>query len=167
MLRDDAIMPYRGHVNDAGLDCPVPDDGILRPGPNKIPLGWAIEIPVGYCAYMLSRSGMASGEKTLDMPVWYPESHETALYKCKDNPLVIGDLYVNGVAITAENPPIDPGYTGQVHAIITNHGSANIAYKRGTRFSQLVVFPMVYAIPTIPKVGEKQRKNDAFGSTGL
>ena len=154
MLREDAIMPFRGHGIDAGLDCPVPDAGVLKPGPNKIPLGWSMEIPVGYCAAMYSRSGMASGEKSLDMLVELDDYEDLHVKEC----------HANGAAITAENPPIDPGYTGEAHAIITNHSGMHIKYDRGTRFSQLVVHPMAYANPVLST--DTGRKDAGFGSTG-
>lgn len=152
MLREDAIMPFRGHSIDVGLDCPVPDAGVLKPGANKIPLGWAIEIPVGYTGVMYPRSGMASGEKSKEMLL--AGSEETT----------VEQIIENGVAIVAEQPPIDPGYTGEVHAIITNHSGVPIQYDRGTRFSQLVVHSIVYA--NLVKNIDTGRKSAGFGSTG-
>lgn len=155
LLRDDAILPYRGHENDVGLDCPVPQDGVLKPGPNKIPLGWSCEIPVGYMGTMFPRSGMASGEKTLSMKVT----------SGRDG-FCVKELFDNGIGLTAELPPIDPGYTGEVHMIVTNHSGYAVAYKRGTKFGQLLVMPIIYAIPTLA-TPDKVRGSNGFGSTGI
>lgn len=155
-LREDAILPYRGHGIDVGLDCPVPEAGILVPGPNKIPMGWAVDVPVGYSASMYPRSGMASGEKTTDLYLFV--QHYTT------EPITVGQIHPHGVAITAELPPIDPGYKGEVHAIVINHSDLYIKYKAGTRFSQLVFHPIAYATP-VENI-DNSRGTGAFGSTG-
>ncbi len=69
--------------------------------------------------------------------------------------------------ITCELPPIDPGYKGEVHAIITNNGLDSYDIKEGDRIGQLVLIPVI-----VPQSGplaaqsETQRSDGAFGSTG-
>lgn len=62
-LREEAIMPVRAHHNDAGADVFSCKYMILPPyAITKVPLGISIELPDGYVAYVLPRSGMSSNK---------------------------------------------------------------------------------------------------------
>jgi dUTP pyrophosphatase len=60
--------------------------------------------------------------------------------------------------------PIDSGYTGELHAIVTNTTNANIILEEGERVGQLVIYPV--AIVDFQIKENKQRGNNAFNSTG-
>jgi dUTP pyrophosphatase len=66
-LCENATIPTRAHPDDAGLDIYTPIDVILPPNQVvKIPLGIAIEIPIGFVGMICDRSSMAlKGVKTL------------------------------------------------------------------------------------------------------
>ncbi len=66
--------------------------------------------------------------------------------------------------IICELPPIDAGYTGEIHAIITNNGRTTFQINKGDRIGQLVIMPVVIA-DFVTEKGEK-RQTGAFGSTG-
>lgn len=66
--------------------------------------------------------------------------------------------------ITAELPPIDPGYRGEIHAILTNNGHEHYAVKKGERVGQLIIIPAVIADFITEDIAE--RGTGAFGSTG-
>lgn len=66
--------------------------------------------------------------------------------------------------IVSESAPIDPGYTGCIHAIVTNHNDIPIRINEGDRISQLVVTPV--AIIDFYTEDFKERGNNGFGSTG-
>ena len=79
--------PFRAHDNDAGADVFMPYDCTIKPGDiAKIPLGFGIEVPDGYVAFVFPRTSMA----------------------------------VKG--LVCELPPVDSGYRGEIHAIISNVG---------------------------------------------
>lgn len=61
-------------------------------------------------------------------------------------------------------PPIDSGYCGEIHAIVTNHSKDKWAIKKGDRIGQLVIQPIVLA-DFVETLGE-ERGQGAFGSTG-
>ena len=53
--------PLRSHANDAGADVYMPFDCTLEPGGiAKIPLGFGLEVPDGYAAYVFPRSSLAA-----------------------------------------------------------------------------------------------------------
>ena len=66
--------------------------------------------------------------------------------------------------IVCELPPIDSGYRGEVHAIISNVGRYNYDIKEGDRIGQLVITPVILAAFSTENI--KQRGNGAFASTG-
>ena len=71
---------------------------------------------------------------------------------------------LSSIGITCELSPIDPGYRGEVHAIVTNCTNADYWIERGDRIGQLVILPIVVA-DFVTELGEK-RESGAFGSTG-
>lgn len=66
--------------------------------------------------------------------------------------------------LVCELPPIDPGYTGEVYAIVTNLTDKLKKVPGGTRIGQLVVMPAISA-DFVEQLGE-ERGDGAFGSTG-
>ena len=67
--------------------------------------------------------------------------------------------------ITCELPPIDSGYRGEIHAIVTNCGNDGFKICDGDRIGQLVIVPIVIA-NFVTDDGE-QRGDKGFGSSGM
>lgn len=67
--------------------------------------------------------------------------------------------------IVCELPPIDSGYRGEIHAIVSNLGEKPYLICNGDRIGQLVVSPIVIAEFVTEK--GKERGTGAFGSTGV
>jgi dUTP pyrophosphatase len=60
-LRDDAVVPRRAYVGDAGLDLAACERAELAPGERAvIPTGLALAIPDGYAGFVQPRSGLAA-----------------------------------------------------------------------------------------------------------
>lgn len=66
--------------------------------------------------------------------------------------------------LVCELPPIDSGYRGEVHAIVSNMSSEGVTVKRGEKIGQLVIMPVVLA-EFVEDLGD-ERGAGAFGSTG-
>lgn len=66
--------------------------------------------------------------------------------------------------IVAELPPIDSGYRGEVHAIVSNLTDLPYKVNVGDRVGQLVITPIVIADFITDDIA--QRGENAFGSTG-
>ncbi len=66
--------------------------------------------------------------------------------------------------IVCELPPIDSGYCGEIHAIVTNVGSNCYDIKKGDRIGQLVIMPVV--IPEFTYGDFVKRGTGSFGSSG-
>lgn len=61
-------------------------------------------------------------------------------------------------------PPIDPGYRGEIHAVLTNDGDITQSIAAGDRIGQLVILPCI--LPDYVFDLGATREKDAFGSTG-
>ena len=66
--------------------------------------------------------------------------------------------------IICELPPIDSGYKGEIHAIVTNHSGNPQLLEPHQKIGQLIIMPIVIA-DFIKETGE-ERGTNAFGSTG-
>ena len=69
--------------------------------------------------------------------------------------------------ITCELAPIDSGYTGEIHAIVTNNTNEDFVINCDDRIGQLVVMPVIICDFIDEKeVIENERGANGFGSTG-
>mgnify|MGYP002229978696 FL=1 len=69
-----------------------------------------------------------------------------------------------GKRLVCELPPVDSGYRGEIHAIISNVSNQTQELVKGTRVGQLVITPVVIA-DFVSELGS-QRGTGGFGSTG-
>ena len=67
--------------------------------------------------------------------------------------------------IVCHIPPVDSGYRGEIHAIVSNLSDENFVIHNGDRIGQLVVTPVIIADFTTEDI--KERGFGAFGSTGI
>lgn len=72
-------------------------------------------------------------------------------------------------SVVAQAVPVDAGYRGELHAIITNYGSVPYKIEPGDRIAQLVVVPCLleeFAWISPREASRSDRGAGAFGSTG-
>lgn len=67
--------------------------------------------------------------------------------------------------IVCELPPIDSGYRGEIHAIVSNLSNKAFTLHNGDRVGQLVITPVVVADFITEDIEERGTR--AFGSTGI
>lgn len=65
--------------------------------------------------------------------------------------------------IISHIPPIDSGYTGEIHCIITNTSEKDYTIEKDDKIAQLVVIPIILSEFT-ETLGE-ERGDNGFGST--
>lgn len=146
MLEDGGIMPVKAHEDDACYDLYLPRETLLRYGRQQIPLGFRIQLPTGYCAYIRSRSGnMSKGMENID-----------------------------GVRFDAEVKTgiVDAGYRGIVGCIVQCNVMAHseapltkLAY--GYKIAQMAILPVPETeLMLVCKLDESERGAGGFGSTG-
>lgn len=126
--------PKRAHYNDAGADVYV----CLKEDQKQIVIGphRSIKIPLGF---------------GLCLPDGY------VAFICPRSGL-------SSEGITCELSPIDSGYRGEIHAIVTNCTDEYYIANNGDRIGQLVVMPCIMA-EFVGELGD-DRGNNGFGSSG-
>lgn len=65
--------------------------------------------------------------------------------------------------IISQLPPIDSGYTGEIHAILTNTTDESYIVSKDDKIAQLVVTPIIL-VDYVLQLGEERGAN-GFGST--
>ena len=128
-------LPLRAHNNDAGADVHV---CFHDDHENKIIFpGQTMKVPLG-------------------LGLCIPDGYMACVFprsglSCK--------------GIVCELPPIDSGYRGEIHAIVTNCSKDDYIIRQGDRIGQLVVMPVIIA--DFVTEDSKERGANGFGSTGV
>lgn len=127
-------LPFRAHENDAGADVHV----CFHDGRERmiIPPQSTKKIPLG-------------------LGLCLPDGYAAFVFPRSG---------LSSKGITCELPPIDSGYRGEIHAIVTNCSDKYVEIKQGDRIGQLVIMPVVVA-DFVTETGEERGEN-GFGSTG-
>lgn len=68
------------------------------------------------------------------------------------------------LGVHIEQCAIDAGYTGELHAIVTNLSNYIVQFKKGDRIGYIEVYPCVY--PILVEGDENKRGDSWCGSTG-
>ena len=66
--------------------------------------------------------------------------------------------------LVCELPPVDSGYRGEIHAIISNVSNTAQTIRKNARIGQLIITPVIIADYVFDH--GSQRDTDGFGSTG-
>ena len=114
-LENGAKMPTRAHATDAGLDIYSPESVIIYAGDSAtIDTGVHIEIPVGYCGLLKSKSGLnvrhgITGEGVIDHG--YTGSIRVKLYNnSRDEKMHFfekGDKLIQLLIVPIETPELE------------------------------------------------------------
>lgn len=131
-------LPLRAHYNDAGADV----HAYIKNEENKIKIAAhsTVKIPLGF-GLILPDGFMAC---------IYPRSG------------------LSSKGIVCELPPIDSGYRGEVHAIVSNLSDESFTVNDGDRIGQVVITPVLIAeFVDKDEDNSEERGAGAFGSTGV
>ena len=135
----DAIIPTYAYPSDSGFDLYALESVVIKPfGREVIPTGIKVSFDEGYEIQVRPKSGLA-----LNM------------------------------GLTVLNTPgtIDQGYTGEIKVIVFNTNNNSVMIEKGMKIAQGVLCPVIQGkyvkINEVNSVGEKDRNNNGFGSTGI
>ena len=138
-LSQDAVIPEKSNKHDAAYDVYAPCDIEIHKGRNIAPLGFAVEIPNGYAAFIRSRSGFAA------------KGIEDACGQRRDADVLTG--------------LIDAPYRGEVGVIIRSE--EDFVISKGTRFAQMqfIQVPDIEFVEA-DELSDTERGAGGFGHTG-
>ena len=139
LLNDDAKFPEYAYPSDSGFDLFSTEEVILQPfGRSLVPTGIKLSIPEEYEIQVRPKSGLAINQ-----------------------------------GLTVLNTPgtVDSGYNGEIKVIIFNTNNISVTIPKGTKIAQAVLCPVVNGkyvnLIQVDKVGDGDRGDNGFGSTGL
>jgi dUTP pyrophosphatase len=139
LLNVDAKFPEYAYPSDSGFDLFSTEDVIIQPfGRALIPTGIKLSIPEEFEIQVRPKSGLAINQ-----------------------------------GLTVLNTPgtVDSGYNGEIKVIMFNTNNISVTISKGMKIAQAVLCPVINGkyvnLIQVDKVGDGDRGNNGFGSTGL
>jgi dUTP pyrophosphatase len=135
----ESINPEYAYESDSGFDLRSSEELWVQANSRKlIPTGLRFDIPDGYEIQVRSKSGLALNQ---------------------------------GLMVLNSPGTVDSGYQGEVKVIIFNTTNERIKIEKGQKIAQAVLCPVVSGkwvnLVKVTEIGEKDRNDKGFGSTGL
>jgi dUTP pyrophosphatase len=139
LIHEDAKVPSYAYQSDSGFDLRSTIEIIIPPfGRALIPTGIKLSIPEEHEIQIRPKSGLALNQ-----------------------------------GLTVLNTPgtVDSGYVGEIKVIVFNTTQTSVTVAKGMKIAQAVLCPVVcgkyVSVELMDKVGNKDRMDNGFGSTGL
>ena len=131
--------PEYAYESDSGFDLRSTEDIWVQANDRKlIPTGLRFDIPLGYEIQVRSKSGLALKQ---------------------------------GLMVLNSPGTVDSGYQGEVKVIIFNTTNERIKIEKGQKIAQAVLCPVMNGkwvdLVRVEVIGEKDRNDKGFGSTGI
>jgi len=131
--------PEYAYDSDSGFDLRSTEEIWVQGNDRKlIPTGLRFDIPDGYEIQVRSKSGLALNQ---------------------------------GLMVLNSPGTVDSGYQGEIKVIIFNTTNERIKIEKGQKIAQAVLCPVVNGkwvnLVKVEEIGEKDRNDKGFGSTGL
>lgn len=145
-------VPSLNYQTDAGYDLFVPKDTYIEPrsvcfGRQVVPMGFCLELPLGYAASIRPRSGYSSrGIEGMNGPV----DRESQRH---DADVLLGLC--------------DSGHRGEYGVIIQNHEDNGFWIKKGTRIAQMVIEKVETGneFIVVDELNDSDRMANGYGSS--
>lgn len=138
-VHEDAVTPSYAYGSDSGFDLFSIEEVIIPPfGRALINTGLKLGIPTGTEIQVRPKSGLALNQ-----------------------------------GLTVLNTPgtVDSGYNGEIKVIVFNTTQNDVKVPKGMKIAQAVLCPVFAGhfvnIDVVDKIGEKDRGENGFGSTGI
>ena len=135
----DNVEPEYAYESDSGFDLRSTEELWVQSHDRKlIPTGLRFDIPDGYEIQVRSKSGLALNQ---------------------------------GLMVLNSPGTVDSGYQGEIKVILFNTTNERIKIEKGQKIAQAVLCPVVNGkwvnLVKVEEIGEKDRNDKGFGSTGL
>ena len=174
-----AILPKKATEGSAAYDLYVPEDVIIKPGRQIIPLGFAMEMEPGYEALVDPRSGFSS--KGME---GYEVRDETTISFKRDSLIDASRFYWPTPEIERKaktficndadrfdcdvlEGKIDSDYRDGVGVIVHNRSIKTFLIKAGTRIAQMTFHKVETAEWEEVEELSPSDRDGGFGSTGV
>lgn len=161
-LEQGGITPKKATTGSAAYDLYIPEDVVVRPGRNVIPLNFRMQMEHGHQAQIEPRSGFSAKGMEGFMSVAYEMD---------------GRGNISNATYTPESPKrynadvldgkIDCDYTGIVGVIIKSYEDRQFVVAKGTRIAQMTIQKVEDVTwNEVSSLKETERGDGGFGHTG-
>jgi len=138
-LHEDAVIPSYNYQGDSGFDLYSVEEVIIPAlGRALVPTGISVSFNEGMELQIRPKSGLAINQ---------------------------------GLTVLNSPGTVDFGYSGEIKVIIFNTNQTTVTIKKGMKIAQGVLCPVLCGkfvnIQEVNELGETDRGNNGFGSTGL
>lgn len=138
-VNQDAKDPSYAYELDSGFDLFSVDKFVIPPfGRALIPTGLSFDLPEGYEIQVRTKSGLAVNQ---------------------------------GLMVLNSPGTVDQGYTGEIKVPVFNANPSKFTITKGMKVAQAVLCPVKNGkfvnLISVDKIGEKDRGDNGFGSTGI
>ena len=139
MIHDLAVFPKYAYLSDSGFDLHSTIDIVVPPfGRALIPTGLKFSFDEGYEIQVRTKSGLAINQ---------------------------------GLIVLNSPGTVDAGYTGECKVPVLNVNQTEFKITAGMKVAQAVLCPVMNGryvkFESVDEIGEKDRGNKGFGSTGI
>lgn len=139
LIHPDAIFPSYNYPSDSGFDLYSVEEITLEPfGRAAVPTGLKFSFNEGYEIQVRTKSGLALNQ---------------------------------GLLVANSPGTVDQGYTGEIKVIVFNANPTKFTISKGMKVAQAVLCPVKNGkfvnLLSVDKIGEKDRGENGFGSTGI
>ena len=139
MIHPDAVFPSYNYPSDSGFDLYSVEEIILEPfGRVSVPTGLKFNFNEGYEIQVRTKSGLAVNQ---------------------------------GLMVLNSPGTVDQGYTGEIKVPVFNANPSKFTITKGMKVAQAVLCPVKNGkfvnLISVDKIGEKDRGDNGFGSTGI
>lgn len=150
LLSEGAKVPTKGSDQAAGYDLYTPENFIVNPGRNVIPLNISIALPIGTHGHIRPRSGFSA--KGFEGHELNGDNYiiETKRFNCN---------VLHGV--------VDSDYRGVVGVIVQSFEDKPFLVSAGTRIAQMVIVRQEdVAFEVVDELDDTARADGGYESTG-
>ena len=160
-LHEGALLPKKATEGSAAYDLYVPEDTIIKPGRQVIPLGFAMEMPSGYEALIDARSGFSSKgmEGYLVGEVYSQDGYARSEEK-------VMSLKPTRFDCDVLQGKIDSDYREGVGVIVHSRTDNEFLVKAGTRIAQMTFLKVETVEWEETDTLSETERDGGFGSTG-
>ena len=139
LIHPDAIFPSYNYPSDSGFDLYSVEEITLEPfGRAAVPTGLKFSFNEGYEIQVRTKSGLALNQ---------------------------------GLLVANSPGTVDQGYTGEIKVVVFNANPTKFTISKGMKVAQAVLCPVKNGkfvnLLSVDKIGEKDRGDNGFGSTGI
>lgn len=156
-----AILPKKATEGSAAYDLYVPEDVIIKPGRQIIPLGFAMEMELGYEALIDARSGFSSKGM---------EGHLVCEANSESDHAIVGlkMMTLKSARFDCDvlQGKIDSDYRDGVGVIVHNRTECEFLIKAGTRIAQMTFHKVETVEWEETDTLSETERDGGFGSTG-